>query len=135
LSTCTLSDITSSLQQTITQACEQNREAGESSRKITVSINLDKGDYAIQAIEIPRDSSVTLFSKDKVRLLYVGKRNRPMFIVGENSSLFLKEKLEIFYNTNNVQEVIHLMIRKVSSNSGSVDISKGVKFSLFSKKT
>lgn len=57
-----------------------------------------------------------------------------MFVLEENSTLILREKLEIYYNTNNIQEVTRLMIKKTSENAGSVDISKGVKFSLFSQK-
>ncbi len=127
-------DATSALQNSIAGACEQARNSPSSSVIATTSIKLEKGDYAIQAIEIPKNSSVTLFSKDRVRLLYIGKRNRPMFILGENSMLTLKEKLEIYYNTNNIQEVLRLIVRKASENSGSLDISKGVKVSLFSEK-
>jgi hypothetical protein len=66
--------------------------------------------------------------------LYHGKRNRTMFIVQENSTLILREKLEIYYNSNNIQEVMKLMIRRVSENKNRVDISDGVKISLFSQK-
>ena len=120
-------DATLYLQQVIDSACKEKAPSG-------VSINLEKGDYALSEIRIPKGSSVTLYSKDRVRLLYVGMRNRPLFVLSENSSLALREKLEIFYNTNNIREVMRLMIRTSSQNSAEVDISKGVKFSLFSQK-
>ena len=68
-----------------------------------------------------------------MRLLYLGKRNRPMFVLEENSVLAIKEKLEIYYNSNNLQEVSKLMM-KVPENSR-VEISDKVKVSLFSLKT
>jgi hypothetical protein len=122
------------LQQAITRACSEKRKLAPTALgSLDVSINLEKGDYAIQEIQIPKNSNVALYSKDRVRILYVGKRNRPMFVVGENSKLILREKLEIYYNTNNIQGAMQLMIKKVAENAG-VEISKGVKFSLFSKK-
>ncbi|MHB8568124.1 MAG: hypothetical protein ACYC7D_11955 [Nitrososphaerales archaeon] len=96
-------------------------------------INLQKGDYAVQTLEIPSSCSVELLSKDRVRILYAGKRNRPMFVLKENSSLSIKEKLEIYYNTNNIQEAMKLMIR--STQSGHFEIAHGVKISLFSHKS
>jgi hypothetical protein len=99
---------------------------------VEIAIKLEKGDYALQAIEIPKNSNVNLFSKDRVRLLFVGKRNRPMFVLGENSKLILKEKLEIYYNTNNIKEVLKLMIKN-GPNSSAV-FSKDVKMAFFSQK-
>lgn len=101
--------------------------------RVDVSVNLKKGDYAIQVIQIPKNSSVTLCSKGRVRLLFVGKRNRPMFMVEQNSVLILREKLEIYYNTNNVKDVMRLMIKKASENARA-DVSNGVMLSLFSQK-
>jgi hypothetical protein len=137
LSTSSIFDATIALQKSITQACEQARNSLSSSSSSTaaeVSIKLEKGDYAIKALEIPKNSSVTLFSKDRVRLLYIGKRNRPMFLLEDNSSLILKEKLEIYYNSNNIQEVMRLIVKKTSENSGKLEISKGANLSLFSQK-
>jgi hypothetical protein len=119
-------DSTAALQQTI------DRFRKDASGPVSATIKLEKGDYALRAIEIPKNSTVTLLSKDKVRLLYIGKRNRPMFILGENSSLILGEKLEIFYNTNNIREAIKLMIKTTQKNS--VNISKDVKIAFFSRK-
>jgi nitrogen regulatory protein PII len=105
---------------------------------VNASINLEKGDYALQAIQIPKNSSVMLHSKDRVRLLYVGRRNRPMFLLEQNSTLILREKLEIYYNCNNIREVMRLMIRSADTGqkgSSKVDISKEVKVSLFSQRT
>lgn len=129
-----LVDATSAFQRVVSSACAQARqETGLASGSVvSVTLKLEKGDYAIRAIQIPKDSSVTLSSKERVRLLYIGNRNRPMFVLDENSSLAIKEKLEIFYNTNNVQEVMRLMIRRLN---GNVDIAAGVKVSLFSQKT
>jgi hypothetical protein len=119
-------DSTAALQQTI------DRFRKDASGPVSATIKLEKGDYALRAIEIPKNSTVTLLSKDRVRLLYIGKRNRPMFILGENSSLVLGEKLEIFYNTNNIREAIKLMIKTTQKNS--VNISKDVKIAFFSRK-
>lgn len=99
---------------------------------MAISIKLEKGDYPLRAIEIPKNSSLTLLSKDRVRLLFVGKRNRPMFILGDNSTLVLKEKLEIYYNTNNMREVLRLMIK--TTEKSRVEISKEVKVAFFSQK-
>jgi len=55
-----------------------------------------------------------------------------MFVLGDNSVLELKEKLEIYYNTNNVREVLQLMIR--CPPTAKVEISRDVKVSLFSQK-
>lgn len=93
-------------------------------------IHLEKGDYYVQTIEIPQRCSVELFSKDHVRVIYSGKRNRPFFVLNEGSSLILKEKLELYYNTNNIQEAPKLMFR--SASGARTEISKGVKVSLFS---
>lgn len=103
-----------------------------SKREGFAKIHLEKGDYYVQTIEIPPKCAVELFSKDRVRMIYSGKRNRPFFVLNEGSSLTLKEKLELYYNTNNVQEVLKLMIR--SAAGARIDISKGVKVSLFSFK-
>lgn len=100
--------------------------------KSIASIQIPKGDYAVQLLNIPKNGRVLIFSKDRVRLLYAGKRNRPMFVLEENSVLVIREKIEIYYNTNNVQEVSKLMVR--SSKTSRVDISKDVKISLFSLK-
>ena len=121
-----MSDSTPALQQAIIDACSKKDNANG------VAIDLRKGDYTVQTLEIPRNSKVMLFSKDRVRILYVGKRNRPLFVLQDNSMLVLKDKLEIYYNTNNMQEVMRLMIRMPPS--GKVEISKDVKISLFSLK-
>jgi hypothetical protein len=86
----------------------------------------------LQVLQIPKKAKITLFSKDRVRLLFSGKRNRPMFILDENSVLILREKIEIYYNTNNLQEISKLMIK--CPVSGRVEISNNVKISLFSRK-
>jgi len=121
-----MDDITQSLQQKILD----DAKSGTSDRLL--SIEIPKGDYAIQMLTVPKSVGVLLFSKDRVRLLYAGKRNRPMFVLEENSTLVLREKIEIYYNTNNVQEVSNLMVRVPKS--GRVDIPKEVKISLFSLK-
>ena len=95
-------------------------------------VKLEKGDYAVQTLEIPKNCKIVLFSKDRVRILYGGKRNRPLFVLQENSTLFVQEKIEIYYNTNNMQELNRLMIR--CPREQRVEISKGVKISLFSMK-
>lgn len=115
----------------IADACQKNASQGEGLDGF-VSIRLEKGDYGIQSLLIPRNARVLLYSKDRVRLLYLGKRNRPMFSLEENSMLILKEKIEIYYNTNNVQEVANLMLKVPQSSKA--EISNGVKVSLFSLK-
>lgn len=122
-----LEDITPSLQNMISEASVKNSDP-----KSIASIQIPKGDYAVQLLNIPKNGRVLIFSKDRVRLLYAGKRNRPMFVLEENSVLVIREKIEIYYNTNNVQEVSKLMVR--SSKTSRVDISKDVKISLFSLK-
>ena len=97
-----------------------------------LEIELRKGDYMVQEISIPAETSVSLFSRDKVRILYIGKRNRPLFRLQEHCELTLMEKIEIYYNTNNIQEVMKLMFRAPPSSR--VQISKDVKFSMFSFK-
>ena len=116
-----LPDATPDLQKTISEACQAGKQ-----------VKLEKGDYVVQTLEIPKNCEIVLFSKDRVRILYSGKRNRPLFVLQENSTLFVQEKIEIYYNTNNVAEVNRLMIRLPESSS--VEISKGVKISLFSMK-
>jgi len=125
-------DITASLQRQITEASSKRRPADQEADADFMSIELDGGDYGVQMIQIPKGGKVALHSKDRVRLLYIGKRNRPMFELAENSVLYLKGKLEIYYNTNNMQEVMRLMIRCPPSSS--VEISKDVKVSFFSQK-
>jgi hypothetical protein len=122
-----LEDITQSLQKTISDASLKPNDQSS-----VTSIQVPKGDYAIQIITIPKNGRVLLFSKEKVRLLFTGKRNRPMFVLEENAALTLREKLEIYYNTNNVQEVANLMVK--CPKSSRLDISKDVKISLFSMK-
>jgi hypothetical protein len=123
-----MQDVTSSLQTLITDACK-NLPANDQS---IASLELQKGDYAVTGLQVPRNGKILLFSKGRVRLLFIGKRNRPMFILDENSILAIREKIELYYNTNNVQEVSKLIIKR--SKSSQVDISKEVKVSLFSMK-
>jgi hypothetical protein len=116
-----LPDSTSELQSVIQRACADGKE-----------VKLEKGDYAVSGLVIPKGCNLSLFSKDRVRMVFTGKRNRPMFSLEENSRLVLKEKIELYYNTNNVQEVNRLIVRR--PDSAVVEISKGVKVSLFSLK-
>ena len=55
-----------------------------------------------------------------------------MFVLEDGSELILKGKIELYYNTNNIQEASKLMIR--SSERNKVEISKEVKVMLFSVK-
>ncbi|HXQ92294.1 MAG TPA: hypothetical protein VN739_04760 [Nitrososphaerales archaeon] len=121
-----LQDITTWLQQTVT-------ESSSKTSNDFASVEIPKGDYALLSLQIPKNKRVVLFSGDKVRLLFAGKRNRPMFVLDENSILVLREKIEIYYNTNNLQDVSKLMIRYPKS--ARVEISKDVKISLFSMKS
>lgn len=116
-----MEDATEKLQEAISKACSQKFE-----------LKLEKGDYAVASINVPENCNLTIYSKDRVRILYTGKRNRPLFVLGSNSHLLLKEKLEIYYNTNNVQEVSNLMVRR--PNTASIEVSKDVRISLFSLK-
>ena len=93
-----MQDITTWLQQTITESSLKDSEG-------FVTIQIPKGDYALQSLQIPKNSKIALFSGDRARLLFSGKRNRPMFVLAENAILVLREKIEIYYNTNNLQEV------------------------------
>jgi len=129
-----LSDSTSLIQNYIDEAHEESRKRHlrESSVIDRLVIELKKGDYPIQQIVVPKETSLTLFSKDRARLLFIGKRNRPLFVLQENCELILNEKLEIYYNSNNLQEVMNLMVRFPKSSR--VEISNGVKFSIFSYK-
>ena len=114
-------DSTAEIQKTISEACSSNKQ-----------VKLEKGDYTIQALTVPKNCRLVLFSKDRVRILFTGKRNRPMFVLEDNSSLELQENIELYYNTNNVQELGKLMIKCPPTSR--VEISKGVKISLFSLK-
>jgi hypothetical protein len=129
-----VNDSTAGLQQVIEASIkEAARKASSSPHLSSASIKLEKGDYAIGTLQIPKNSQVILFSKDRVRMLYIGKRNRPMFLLEENSALILREKLEIYYNTNNVREALRLMIRTASITC-KVEISKEVRIAFFSQK-
>ncbi|MDG6923199.1 MAG: hypothetical protein JRN67_07905 [Nitrososphaerota archaeon] len=114
-------DSTAEIQEVISKACSEDKQ-----------VRLEKGDYAIQGLTVPKNCHLVLFSKDRVRILFIGKRNRPMFILEDNSSLMLQEKLELYYNTNNIHELNKLMIRCPPTSH--IEISKGVKISLFSMK-
>ena len=129
---CALSDLTSQIQSAISEACQKNRIARQGTEDF-VSVRLEKGDYGIISLLIPKNSKVLLYSKDRVRLLYLGKRNRPMFVLEENSVLVIKERVEIYYNSNNLQEVSKLMMKVPESSR--VEMSHKVKVSLFSLKT
>ncbi len=122
-----LEDITSSLQQKISEASVENTDPSN-----PTGIQIPKGDYFVQLLNIPKNGRILLFSKERVRLVYAGRRNRPMFVLEENSVLTVREKIEIYYNTNNVQELAKLMARFPKSSR--VEISKDVKISLFSMK-
>jgi hypothetical protein len=123
-----LQDATGALQSLISEACKKLPPGDQS----VSSIELEKGDYAVTELQLPPGGKILLFSKAHVRLLYIGKRNRPLFVLGENSVLIIREKIEIYYNTNNLQEVSRLMIR--GAKTSRVDISEAVKLSLFSAK-
>ena len=77
-------DATVDLQEKISEACSRN-----------IQVKLEKGDYAVQTLQIPKNCKITLFSKDRVRILHIGKRNRPLFLLEENSVFSLQEKIEI----------------------------------------
>ncbi|MGI0084178.1 MAG: hypothetical protein ACREBQ_03760 [Nitrososphaerales archaeon] len=124
-----MSDATLALQRAISDACDRSRD---DSTDLVSSVQVPKGDFAVQTLEIPRNSRVLIFSKDQVRLLYVGKRNRPLFVLQDNSALLLKEKLEIYYNTNNIRDASKFMIRFPEGSR--VEISPQVKISFFSQK-
>ena len=95
-------------------------------------IQIPKGDYSIFSLAIPIGASVRIFARDRVRLLYYGKRNRPMFILGEGAYLSLEGKIELLYNTNNVQEASKLIAS--NSRGSKFEILESVKISLFSYK-
>lgn len=116
-----MEDRTEQLQEAVSRACLQKQE-----------LKLQKGDYAVASVTVPDNCDLVIYSKDRVRILYTGKRNRPMFILGENSHLHVYGKLELYYNTNNIQEVSALMVKK--SPTASFEVSKDVKISLFSVK-
>jgi len=122
-----LEDITASLQETISRASSKEKDPSQ-----YAEIQIPRGDYYVQLLTIPKNHRVLIYSKDRVRLLYAGKRNRPMFVLEDNSVLVLREKLELYYNTNNMQEVTKLMIR--CPKSSSAEISKQIKVSFFSMK-
>jgi hypothetical protein len=122
-----LQDVTAALQSLILEACKSIAKDPS-----VASLELQKGDYAVTTLQIPRDGKILLFSKGQARILFIGKRNRPLFTLEVNSLLAIREKIEIYYNTNNLQEVAKLMIR--GSKSSRVDISPEVKLSLFSAK-
>ena len=122
-----MEDITTSLQKIISEASAKLDDPTK-----FASIEIPKGDYSIQLLTIPKNGRILLYSKDRARLLYAGKRNRPMFVLEENSALVLKERIEIYYNTNNIQEVAKLMVRVTKTSR--VEVSKEVKVSLFSMK-
>jgi hypothetical protein len=127
-------DSTVALQQAIDHSVKEKTAASQTVPAFrSASIKLEKGDYAIGTIHVPKHAQVALFSKDRVRLLYIGRRNRPMFLLEDNSGLLLKEKLEIYYNTNNIREALNLMI-KTTSNNSRVEIEKEVKIAFFSQK-
>ena len=114
-------DATAEVQRIISEACSNN-----------VQVRLEKGDYAVQALNVPKNCKLVLFSKDRVRILYIGKRNRPLFALEENSQLTIQEKIEIYYNSNNLQELNRLMIKCPATSR--VEISERVKISIFSQK-
>ena len=116
-----LPDSTTVIQNVISRACADGRE-----------VKLEKGDYAVQSLLIPKNCKLVLFSKDRARILYTGKRNRPLFVLEDRSQLVLREKIELYYNTNNIKEVDRLMIRR--PDNATVEISKGVRVSFFSLK-
>ena len=126
-----MSDYTPKLQEMISAASSKTVAQPNRSDEFA-TICLDKGDYAIQMLRIPRNARVLVSSRDRVRILYTGKRNRPMFVLEDGSELILKGKIELYYNTNNIQEASKLMIR--SSERNKVEISKEVKVMLFSVK-
>ena len=115
----------------ISEACSDANSKRGSGDEIA-KIHLEKGDYAVETLRIPKDAKTLLFSKDRARILYTGKRNRPMFVLEDNSEMVLQGKIEIYYNTNNVQEASKLMIK--SSPNSKAEISKEVKVMLFSVK-
>lgn len=121
-------DSTVELQEKISKACSE----GLAQPNRVVAIRLEKGDYAVQMLTIPKRARALIFSTNRVRILYTGKRNRPMFLLEDGSELILKGKIELYYNTNNVQEVKKLMIK--SSTNSRAEISEEVKVSLFSLK-
>jgi hypothetical protein len=123
-------DSTGLIQESISNACSSIHRDNPSPSFVEVEI--DKGDYGVQALQIPKRASVSLFSKGKVRLLYLGKRNRPLFVLGEGSQLVVRKKIEIYYNCNNVQEVTKLMFKFEKDSRAQID--NDVKVSLFSLK-
>lgn len=126
-----MSDSTAELQEIISRACSEIVAKPDNQSEVA-AIRLEKGDYAVQTLQIPKNAKALLFSKDRVRILYTGKRNRPMFVLEDGAELMLKGKIELYYNTNNVQEANKLMIK--SSANSRAEISEEVKVMFFSVK-
>jgi hypothetical protein len=122
-----VSDSTALLQDLISQACLVQRKNANTD---FAEVEIGKGDYGVQSLQIPQKARVLLFSKGRVRLLYLGRRNRPLFFLGEGSQLAVKQKIEIYYNCNNIQELPRLMIKNEKDSNAHID--DDVKLSLFS---
>jgi hypothetical protein len=124
-----VSDQTHLIQELISRAALVQRE---NSAANFAEVEIEKGDYGVQALQIPKNARISLFSKGRVRLLFLGRRNRPLFFLGEGSQLLVGKKIEIYYNCNNLQELSKLMIKQEKDSKALIE--DDVKVSLFSVK-
>ena len=116
-----MEDITTSLQQTISGASSKTSDLSQFTQ-----IQIPKGDYYIQLLTIPKNR------RNGCAFSMLEREIGPCLSWKRARSLILGEKLELYYNTNNVQEAAKLMIRSPASSRA--EISKEVKLSLFSQK-
>jgi len=86
-----LSGATGVIQQSIFSACRSRKDISE-----WVSIKMEKGDYPIRWLQVPDHCRLRLFSEEGAKLIHIGKRRQPLFILGEDSMLVL-ENLQINY--------------------------------------
>jgi len=86
-----LSGATKIIQQSIFAACKEKKDISE-----WVSIKIRSGDYPVQWLQVPDDCKLRVFSGEGAKLIHIGKRRQPLFMLGKNSILKL-ENIEIAY--------------------------------------
>lgn len=89
-----MGDATEVVQRSINSACDIESKAGR-----WASIKFENGDYLISMLQVPASCKLLLFGEGGSKLIHIGGRRQPLFVLGKDSLLKL-QNLDIDYKGN-----------------------------------
>lgn len=73
-------DATSVFQKCITEGCKKRKSLSD-----WVKIKVEEGSFPITVLRIPEKCKVALFSEKISKIVHIGQKKKPLFILGEKS--------------------------------------------------